>query len=121
MNNTLTKTKRVKEDKGSTGIESFVNLNPRDAAAIESVKDIYKEIGALAVSIDTTKAAEKKLKAKQALTEDGKKLAGVKAKLAADKKKMNDMLSMYKGQLLLCRKQNTELPAEIINAKLLNS
>lgn len=113
-------------EKSNSTVESIlrggeIKTNPKDAAAVESVKDIYKEIGALAVSIDTANAAKKKLDAKIAATDDGKKLAGVKAKIASDKKKFKDLLSMYKGQLLLCKKQDTVLPAEIINTKLLNS
>lgn len=114
-----TTAKRVRETKGSTGIESYVKMNTKDSAAIESVKQIFEQIGALAVSIDTAKAAKKKLQAKLAATEDGRKLRGVSDKITNDKKQLNELLNMYKGQLLLCRKQKTELPAEIINTKLL--
>lgn len=120
--------KKIKEQKGTLTVDEALRggkvaapkMNPKDAAAIASVKNIYEQIGALAVSIDTAKSAKKKLQAKLAASEDGKKLAGVNDKMKRDKKQLTDLLGMYKGQILLCKQQNTQLPAEMFNAKLLN-
>lgn len=113
-------------EKSTTTVEDVlrggkIKINPKDTAAVETVKGIYEQIGALAVSIDTAKMAQKKIKSKIAASEDGKKLQGVNDKLKNDKKRFNELLSMYKGQLLLCKKQNTVLPDNIVNPKLLNS
>jgi len=110
----------IKEVKGSTGIESFVKID-KNNAAVNSVKALYENIGALAVSLDNSKTAQKKLQARLNASEDGKKLQAVKAKAKADKKKLNEALSMYRGQLLLCKNTKTELPKELIDQKLLNS
>lgn len=117
----------VSQDKSDTTVEKVLRggLAPKVAGkgkptGVEVIEDLFTELGKLSFSITNNKTAEKILKKKMYETPEGIKVKQIAAKKKKDMAEHDRIKNMLRGQLLMAKKQNLEIPETIKKSKLLS-